>query len=142
MTPLPNGPWEKLGADICGPFPTVVEINRSITATSFANCLNKVFATHGLPLQIMTYNGSQFILEEFRNFMKENNITTVSHHTGQLQMMKLSDSTKCSRRPYRHHTLKVKIGNLNFTNCLSIDDSPLHHKRISSMSTDEQEGEV
>ena len=92
MTPLPNGPWEKLGADICGPFPTgeylfviidyysrypVVEIIRSITATSIVNCLNKVFATHGLPLQIMTDNGSQFISEEFGNFMEENNI---SHH--------------------------------------------------------------
>jgi hypothetical protein len=92
MTPLPNGPWEKLAADICGPFPSgeylfvlvdyysrfpVVEILRSITAKDVVNCLNKTFSVHGLPLEITTDNGPQFIAQEFVDYFKANDI---KHH--------------------------------------------------------------
>ena len=92
MTPLPRGPWEKLCADLCGPFPSgdylfvlvdyysrypVVDIIRSVTTAAVINCLQKSFATHGLPLEITTDNGPQFISKEFSHYLVINNI---KHH--------------------------------------------------------------
>ena len=92
MTPLPRGPWEKLCADLCGPFPSgdylfvlvdyysrypVVDIIRSVTTAAVINCLQKSFATHGLPLEITTDNGPQFISKEFSHYLDINNI---KHH--------------------------------------------------------------
>ena len=85
-TEMPNGPWEILGVDLCGPFPTgdnllmivdyysrwqEVVIIKSTTADVIINKLQTVFSTHGLPVTIVTDNGPQFKSQDFKNFEKE-----------------------------------------------------------------------
>ena len=85
-TEMPSGPWEILGVDLCGPFPTgdnllvivdyysrwqEVVIIKSTTADVIIDKLQTVFSTHGLPVTIVTDNGPQFKSQDFKNFVKE-----------------------------------------------------------------------
>ncbi|XP_062621595.1 uncharacterized protein K02A2.6-like [Saccostrea cucullata] len=89
MTDLPTGPWKKLGMDLCGPFPTgeqvlvivdyytrypEIEIMKSVTSKAIIRRLVRIFATYGLPEEIVTDNGRQFISDEFENFLARNGI--------------------------------------------------------------------
>ena len=77
-TELPTQPWKKLAADLLGPLPTgeyllvvvdyfsrffEVAITKSVTSGKMINCLEEMFATHGLPLSIKMDNGGQFVSE-------------------------------------------------------------------------------
>ena len=88
-TPLPDGPWQDLAIDLCGPFPTgesllcvvdyysrwiEVKAMKKTTASSVINVLKVIFATHGIPNTITSDNGPQFIAQEYRSFLKENGI--------------------------------------------------------------------
>ena len=88
---LPKGPWEKIGVDLLGPFPggesvfvamdyysrySEIEIMNSTSATAVIKALNRIFATHGLPCTLVSDNGPQFISDNFKDFMKVNDI----HH--------------------------------------------------------------
>ena len=46
----------------------------STTATKTVEELRKLFTTHGLPEQLVSDNGPQFVAEEFGSFMKNNDI--------------------------------------------------------------------
>ena len=85
-TPLPQGPWEHLAADLLGPLPSgesllvtvdyysryfEVDILRSTTSKVVTSCLLTHFARHGVPVSIRTDNGPQFVSEEFTDFLKE-----------------------------------------------------------------------
>lgn len=85
-TELPRGPWQLLGADLLGPLPSgdslfvvvdyysryvEVEIMRNTTTDRIIKSLHKMFQTHGLPIQIVTDNGPQFISAEFKDFMEQ-----------------------------------------------------------------------
>ena len=87
---LPDGPWEKLGLDIAGPFATApinerflivlvdyrskwVEVaavgdTRSGKVVAF---LENVFSREGCPVEVVTDNGSQFVSQEFTSFLQE-----------------------------------------------------------------------
>ena len=84
-TPLPNGPWEYLALDICGPFPTgeyalvlidyysrwaEVEITTTTTSARILKWLDSVFATHGYPVTLQTDNAKYFTSAEFRDTLK------------------------------------------------------------------------
>ena len=92
-TPLPQGPWEHLAADLLGPLPTgefllvtvdyysryfEVDALRSTTSKAVVSCLHSHFTRHVMPpVSIRTENGHQFVSEEFSGFLKE---IGVQHH--------------------------------------------------------------
>lgn len=93
MAPLhpwlwPTKPWQRLHLDFAGPFqgrmyllvsdahskwPEIISM-KSTTASRTIEELRKLFASYGLPEQIVTDNGPQFISEEFATFTKANGV--------------------------------------------------------------------
>ena len=84
----PAHPWQCVHLDFAGPFlghmfmimvdahskwPEIVEMSSTTTKQTIA-VLNKVFAAYGLPEQVVSDNGPQFISDEFQLFMKSNGI--------------------------------------------------------------------
>ncbi|XP_033760674.1 uncharacterized protein K02A2.6-like [Pecten maximus] len=84
----PSNPWQRIHVDFAGPFMNFmflividahskwpeVFIMRSTTTTLIIELLRNLFARHGIPEQLVSDNGPQFISEEFRQFMKQNGI--------------------------------------------------------------------
>lgn len=81
-------PWQRIHVDFAGPFlgrmflivvdahskwPEVVPMTTTST-TRIIEELRKLFATHGLPEQLVSDNGPQFTADEFRAFMRSNGI--------------------------------------------------------------------
>lgn len=81
---MPSRPWQTLHADLCGPFPTgesllvmvdtcsrwpEVHILKSTTSTVIIKHMKTTFATHGIPHEIVTDNGPQFISTEFTSYL-------------------------------------------------------------------------
>lgn len=98
---FPDVPWERLYIDLAGPFMgftwLVVENAYSKwpevrTATS-ATALMKVFAVEELSEPLVSDNGSQLILEEFKEFCKFRGINYCY-----VTMVRLRDLFKLSRR--------------------------------------------
>ena len=86
MTKLPDGPWQKLSADFCGPLPTgdyllvvideysrypEVEILKSTSAKATIPKFDKILSTHGIPIEIKTDNGPPFNSQEFKEFSED-----------------------------------------------------------------------
>ena len=84
----PSQPWHRLHLDFLGPFLgatflivvdayskwlEVIPMS-STTAERTIIELRKLFATHGLPTQVVTDNGAQFTSQEFGEFLKLNDI--------------------------------------------------------------------
>ena len=84
----PSRPWQRVHIDFAGPFlgkmfflaidahskwGEVIEMS-STTALKTIEVLHSLFAAHGLPEQIVSDNGPQFVAEEFQQFMQENRI--------------------------------------------------------------------
>ena len=85
----PPRPWQRVHIDFAGPFQGAtffvavddahskwpeVEVMTSTTAAKTIEVLRRMFASHGLPEQIVSDNGPQFVSEEFAAFMRANNI--------------------------------------------------------------------
>ena len=84
----PTKPWTRTHLNFAGPFlgrkfmlmvdahskwPEVLEMS-STAAEKMIEVLRLVFATHGLPKQVISDNGPQFNTDEFKRFMKSNGI--------------------------------------------------------------------
>ena len=84
----PSAPWQRIHIDFAGPFlgenflivvdahskwPEVFRM-KSITATNTIEKLRQAFAANGLPTEIVSDNGRQFASDEFKQFVKANNI--------------------------------------------------------------------
>ncbi|XP_063965770.1 uncharacterized protein K02A2.6-like [Lytechinus pictus] len=82
---MPRSPWNKLHIDLCGPLPTgesllvvidaatrwpEVEIIRSTTTKVIISRLDRIFAQHGYPEEIVSDNGPQFISQEFASYLR------------------------------------------------------------------------
>ena len=80
-TSLPSRPWEKLGADlfeikrkqflvVIDYYSRWIEIKPLISTTSLAviGHLKEVFANHGIPDELFSSNGPQFVSQDFRQF--------------------------------------------------------------------------
>ena len=79
----PHRPWQRVYVDYCGPFQggsflIIIDAKSkwlevlcmsSTTAEATINALRTVFATHGLPEELVTDNGAQFIAQEFKDFL-------------------------------------------------------------------------
>ena len=88
MWSWPAGPWKRLHIDFAGPFQgkmflvvvdaysKYLDITPMATATSSTTikALRTLFSHFGLPEHIVSDNGSQFTSEEFRAFLKNNDI--------------------------------------------------------------------
>ena len=84
----PTTPWQRVHVDYAGPFqgksfliavdthskwPEVFDISSTTTVKTIA-VLRHLFSAYGLPEQIVTDNGPQFISEEFRTFLRRNGV--------------------------------------------------------------------
>ena len=84
----PNKPWVRVHLDFAGPFlgksfliavdayskwPEVREMS-STTAAKTITVLRQIFATHGIPEQLVSDNGPQFTSSEFAEFCKGNGV--------------------------------------------------------------------
>ena len=84
----PTKPWRRVHIDFAGPFlnrmfllavdahskwPEVIEMSNT-TSSKTTDELRRLFATYGLPEQLVTDNGPQFVSQEFSSFMKSNGI--------------------------------------------------------------------
>ena len=62
-----------LVVDAHSKWPEVIEMT-STTSELTIQALQGLFAVNGLPDQVVSDNGPQFVLKEFQRFMKENGI--------------------------------------------------------------------
>ena len=85
----PDHPWTRIHVDFVGPFrgktylvimdahskwPEVIYMKTNTTTASLIVELRRVFAAFGLPRQVVSDNGPQFVSAEFEKFMKENGV--------------------------------------------------------------------
>ncbi|KAF7686487.1 hypothetical protein C0J45_22906 [Silurus meridionalis] len=93
----PSTPWQRVHVDFAGPFmdsmfliavdahskwPEVV-LMKTTTSEKTVSVLRSIFSRNGLPEQICTDNGRQFISDDFQKFMKLNgvkHITSAPYH--------------------------------------------------------------
>ena len=62
-----------IAVDVHSKWPEVIEMT-STTAQKTITELRRIFAAYGLPEQVVTDNGPQFVADEFATFMKMNGI--------------------------------------------------------------------
>lgn len=84
----PGKPWQRLHIDFAGPFMglmflVVVDSHSkwlevipmsSTTAQKTVSVLRQLFTAYGLPEQVVSDNGPQFVSSEFSEFMRENGV--------------------------------------------------------------------
>ena len=84
----PTKPWQRVHVDFAGPFQgsmffvavdahskwPEVHLMSSTTTAKTLDVLRKIFSAHGLPDQIVSDNGPQFVSSEFAYFMKQNGV--------------------------------------------------------------------
>lgn len=80
----PKGPWERIHIDYAGPFLGTmflvitdafskwieVKLTRSTTANATISILDELFSTYGVPITIVSDNGTNFTSMEFKNFLQ------------------------------------------------------------------------
>ncbi|XP_060063528.1 uncharacterized protein K02A2.6-like [Ylistrum balloti] len=94
---FPMTPWQRIHVDFAGPFlnsmflvvvdahskwPEVVQMG-STTASKTIEVLRCIFARNGIPQQLVSDNGPQFVSSEFQDFMRGNgihHITSAPYH--------------------------------------------------------------
>ena len=84
----PDQPWDRIHIDFAGPFkgfmfmvivdarskwPEIIQMT-STTSAKVITELRRIFATYGLPRQLVSDNGPQFVSAEFSQFLKENGV--------------------------------------------------------------------
>ena len=89
MSPLPPAPWHTLHTNFYGPFPTgeyllvvidaytrfpEVSVVRSTAASAVILKLDRIFATHGIPVILRSDNGPPFTSHDIEKYMAENGI--------------------------------------------------------------------
>nr|XP_006817281.1 PREDICTED: uncharacterized protein K02A2.6-like [Saccoglossus kowalevskii] len=84
----PTSPWQRIHVDYAGPFQgqmflVVIDAHSkwsevvptsTTTATKTIEILRTIFARFGIPETLVSDNGSQFVSDEFTDFMKRNGI--------------------------------------------------------------------
>ena len=85
---FPEKPWERLHIDFAGPFmghmffvvvdahskwPEVIVMD-STTSEKTVDVLRELFSRYGVPTQIVSDNGPQFVSQEFEHFLKMNGV--------------------------------------------------------------------
>ena len=85
-------PWQRVHVDFAGEFqnnywllmydtyskwPEVIKMSHNTTAPATIKAMRRVFSRTGVPWVLVSDNGPQFISEEFKNFLKKNQIRHV-----------------------------------------------------------------
>ena len=84
----PTAPWQRVHVDFAGPFAgkmffivmdahskwPEVHIMSSTTAAKTITVLQELFTRYGLPQQLVSDNGPQFVAEEFSTFLRLNGV--------------------------------------------------------------------
>ena len=88
-TTLPDRAWKDVAADLLGPLPGgeyllvvldyysrffEVDILKSVLSNDIINCLDRIFATHGIPQSLRTDNGPQFVSSVFEEYLESNDV--------------------------------------------------------------------
>lgn len=87
MSELPSSPWEKVGVDFCGPFPSggyllvVIDGYSRYPEVEILQSLNLTKSTLGIPLEIKTHNGPPFQSLEFADFCNITDFQTLEDHS-------------------------------------------------------------
>lgn len=82
---LPEGPWRKLGMDLClhnnhnylvvtdyySRFLEIIRLSKDTTSHGVIENLKSIFARHGLPEEIISDNGPQFASQQFKQFTQD-----------------------------------------------------------------------
>ena len=129
----PKDPWERIHVDFAGPFLgkmfliTVdafskwIEVDMMNTSTACATVskLRRVFATHGLPLTLVSDNGPSFVGEEFEKFMLKNGIkhvlTAPYHPASNGQAERMVRTFKESMKSLSSGDIETKLYRLLFS---------------------------
>uniref|UniRef100_A0A5S6QPR2 Integrase catalytic domain-containing protein n=1 Tax=Trichuris muris TaxID=70415 RepID=A0A5S6QPR2_TRIMR len=74
--PLQKAAWEKLAIDIVGPLQNAryVKFSQNATTKDVIQFLKEIFSREGLPSEIVSDNGVQFISNEFKQFLNNHAI--------------------------------------------------------------------
>ena len=130
---VPSKPWERIHVDFAGPFMgkmflvvvdayskwIEVEMMNCSTALATVNRLRRVFATHGLPLILVSDNGPSFVGEEFQQFMSKNGIkhilTAPYHPSSNGQAERMVRTFKESMKSLNSGNTETKLNRLLFT---------------------------
>ena len=125
-------PWERLHLDFAGPFLgkmflvvvdahskwVEVEIMNNVTSVGTIHKLRKMFATHGLPLFVVSDNGPAFVGEEFEMFLKKNGIrhirTAPYHPSSNGQAERMVRMFKESMKTLQSGDVETKLNRLLF----------------------------
>ena len=104
--------------DAYSKWPDIFEM-RCTTSTTTINTLRTLFAGQGIPAEIVSDYGTQFRLEDFREFMESNAIRQSHLHFIPGQMVKQRDLSDCLGKPLNLHQriLLVLIKKLNSFQC-------------------------
>ena len=126
----PTKPWQRIHVDFAGPFkgktyllvmdahskwPEIVEMNSTTSQRTIVE-LRKMFAAHGLPQQLVSDNGPQFISDEFAAFMKSNGIKHIRY--AQLCELTVGEAVMAKNNkqemPFVPGVVKKKLGPLTY----------------------------
>ena len=120
---FPSSPWTRLHVDFAGPingfiflicvdsfskWPEVMKM-RSVTSASTIRALRSIFCRFGLPRQIVSDNGRQFVPSEFRSFLKDNGIRQITSSIIQRQKAWRSVSSELSRNLSKQEEVRTWI---------------------------------
>ena len=96
MSELPEGPWQHISMDFCGPLPTgeyllvivdeysrypVVEVVNSTSAKTVIPVVDKVFSMFGVPISVKTDNGPPFKGNDFLTLQNTWDLDTENYST-------------------------------------------------------------
>lgn len=84
----PQGPWERIHIDYAGPFAGMmlliivdayskwveVKITPTMTSSATIRILDEIFSAYGVPITLVSDNGTNFVSEEFAKFLKESGV--------------------------------------------------------------------
>ena len=88
---FPSGPWQRIHVDFAGPFlghmfllaidayskfPEIIRMDKT-TSSATITVVRRLFASHGLPLTLVSDNGPQFVSQDFEDFLRRNGVRHV-----------------------------------------------------------------